>query len=72
MAWEDWVIHMLEGVAETAATTLRIVEGIRDQMERAKHTMHAELPRHFSQDLLNNLFRYPYTRIEYVQRDTLT
>jgi len=69
MASEDWVIYMLEGVAETAATTLRIVEGIRDQMERAKHKMRAELSRHYSQNLLNNLFRHLYTRIEYVQRD---
>ena len=63
------MIYMLEGVAETAATTLRIVEGIRDQMARAKHRMRAELPRLYSQELLNNLFRHPYTRIEYVQRD---
>lgn len=68
-AWEAWVIYMLEGVAETAATTLRIVEGIRDQMARAKHRMRDELPRLYSQELLNNLFRHPYTRIEYVQRD---
>lgn len=32
MASEDWEIYVLEGVAETAATTLRIVEEIRDQM----------------------------------------
>ncbi|MGQ2940554.1 Fic family protein [Blastomonas fulva] len=72
IAWEDWVIYMLEGVAESAATTLRIVEGIRDQMARAKHRTRAELPRLYSQELLNNLFRHPYTRFEYVQRDTLT
>jgi len=64
-AWQDWV----EGVAGTAVNTLRIVEGNRDQMARAKHRMRAELPRLYSQELLNNLFRHPYTRIEYVQRD---
>lgn len=68
-AWQDWVIYMLQGVADTAVTTLRIVEGIRDQMARTKHRMRAELPKLYSQDLLNNLFRHPYTRIEYVQRD---
>lgn len=31
--------------------------------------MRAEFPLHHSQNLLNNLFRHPYTRIEYVQRD---
>ena len=29
------------------------------------------LPRVYSQDLLNNLFRHPYTKIEFVQRDLL-
>lgn len=68
-AWEDWVIFMLDAVAETAATTLHLVEGIGAQMRTVKHRMRAELPKLYSQDLLNNLFRHPYTRIEYVQSD---
>jgi Fic family protein len=68
-AWEDWVVFMLEAVAETSATTIRLVEGIREQMASVKHRMRDELPKLYSQDLLNNLFRHPYTRIEYVQND---
>lgn len=68
-AWEEWVIFMLNGVAETAKTTLWLVEGIGAQMHAAKHRMRADLPKIYSQELLNNLFRHPYTRIEYVQND---
>lgn len=68
-AWEAWVLYMLEAVARTAETTLRIVEGIRGQMADVKHRMREELPKVYSQDLLNNLFRHPYTRIEYVVGD---
>lgn len=68
-AWEDWVVYMLEAVAETSATTVEIVAGIRDQMANVKHRMRAELPKIYSQELLNNLFRHPYTRIEYLQSD---
>lgn len=68
-AWEEWVIFMLDGVAETAKTTLRLVEGIGEQMHAAKHRMRADLPKLYRQELLNNLFRHPYTRIEYVQND---
>lgn len=68
-AWEDWVIFMLDAVAETAATTVDLVEGIGTQMRDTKHRLRAELPRLYSQDLLNNLFRHPYTRIEYVQNE---
>ena len=60
---------MLRAVAETAHTTLALVEGIRVQMAAMKHRMRTELPALYSQELLNNLFRHPYTRIEYLQRD---
>ncbi len=63
------MLYMLKAVAETAKITLRLVEGIRGQMAAAKHRMRTELPKLYSQDLLNNLFRYPYTRIEFVMND---
>jgi len=68
-AWEEWVLYMLEAVASTAQTTLALVEGIRGQMASAKKRMRSELPNLYSQDLLNNLFRHPYTRIEFVVKD---
>ncbi len=68
-AWEEWVLYMLEAVAETAQTTLGLVEGIRGQMAGMKRQMREELPKLYSQDLLNNLFRHPYTRIEFVVND---
>lgn len=68
-AWEPWLLYMLRGVAETARTTLDLVEGIGRQMAEMKQRMRAELPKLYSQDLLNNLFRHPYTRIEFVQSD---
>ncbi len=67
--WEEWVVYMLQAVAETARTTLTLVEGIRGQMADVKRRMRSGLPRLYSQDLLNNLFRHPFTRIEYVQKD---
>lgn len=68
-AWQAWVLYMLEAVAETAETTLGLVEGIREQMSAMKHRMRSELPKLYSQDLLNNLFRHPYTRIEFIVND---
>ena len=68
-AWEKWVIYMLRAVDETAKLTLRIISGIRDLMAEHKKRMRDELPKIYSQDLLNNLFRHPYTRIEYVAND---
>lgn len=67
--WEPWVLYMLEAVAETAKTTLWLVEGMRAQMASMKRRLREELPRLYSQDLLNNLFRHPYTRIEFIEKD---
>ncbi|WP_428100526.1 Fic family protein [Candidatus Rariloculus sp.] len=67
--WEEWVLYMLAAVTETAEVTLRQVSGIRDQMADVKRRMRTELPRIYSQEMLNNLFRHPYTRIGFVVND---
>jgi Fic family protein len=68
-AWEEWVLYILEAVAQTAMATLTLVEGIRSQMASVKKRLRDEVPSLYSQDLLNNLFRHPYTRIEFVVND---
>jgi Fic family protein len=67
--WEPWLLYILRGVEETAIETLRLVEGIRTLMADAKKRLREEHPKLYSQDLLNNLFRHPYTRIEFVQQE---
>lgn len=71
-AWEDWVVFILEAVAQTARATITLIEGIRGQMARLKTIMRdgdLAQTKIYSQDLLNNLFRHPYTRVEFVQQD---
>ena len=65
--WEDWLLYILRGVQETAVETLKLVEGIRALMAETKRRLREQHPKLYSQDLLNNLFRHPYTRIEFVQ-----
>lgn len=65
-------LHIAEAIspaANTAQQTVQLVSGMRELMAETKRRMRADLPKLYSQDLLNNLFRHPYTRIEYVQRD---
>jgi len=68
-AWEAWIIYMLKGVEVTAQETIGLIWEIKRQMQTYKQRIRTELPRIYSQDLLNNLFRHPYTKIEFVQRD---
>jgi len=68
-AWEAWVLYMLRAVEQTSRETLAKVHGIRAHMQATKQRLRGELPKIYSQDLLNNLFRHPYTKIEYIERD---
>lgn len=67
--WEAWVLYMLHAVEETARETLAKVRGIRDLLQTTKQRLRRELPKLYSQALLNNLFRHPYTKIEFIERD---
>jgi Fic family protein len=68
--WQQWVLYMLTAVADTAKTSVELVRGIREQMSAMKQAIRdTELRKIYSQDLINNLFRHPYTRIEFIERD---
>lgn len=67
--WEKWVLYMLEGVEQTSRQTTRLILGMRDLMQHHKHKLRDELPKIYSQDLLNNLFRHPYTKIDFVMQE---
>ena len=69
-AWHEWLLYMLRGVADTSTETLRLINGIARLMAEYKERIRTNHAKLYSQDLLNNLFRHPYTRIEYVAHDT--
>ena len=66
--WEEWLLFMIRGIETTARETIVLILQIRELMMRYKSTLR-ENYKFYSQDLLNNLFKHPYTRIEFVQRD---
>jgi Fic family protein len=68
-AWAEWCVYLVRGVAVTARSEIQLIRNLRDLMLRTKHDLRKQLPRIYSQDLLNNLFRYPYTKIEFVERE---
>lgn len=67
--WAEWCLYLLRGVAVTSRSAITLVKAFRDLMLQTKHRLRAQLPKIYSQDLLNNLFRHPYTKIEFVERD---
>lgn len=67
-AWEDWVLYILTAVENTARQAVTTVNAIKAAMLDVKHRIRAQ-HRFYSQDLINNLFSHPYTRIDFIQRD---
>lgn len=67
--WEEWILFMLEATIQTSHQTIRLIQGIRELMQNYKHKIRNELPKIYSQDLLNNLFRHPYTKIEFIMQE---
>lgn len=68
-AWEEWTLYMLNCIESTAKNTIDIVGKIRKSLLDYKHKIRTNHPTFYSQDLINNLFCHPYTKIEYIERD---
>jgi Fic family protein len=66
--WEDWVLYMLDAVEKTAVDAIAVIGAIKSLLMDYKHRIR-EAHRFYSQDLINNLFSHPYTKIEFIQHD---
>jgi Fic family protein len=66
--WEEWVLYMLTAVEATAQRAIHTVQAIKAALMDYKHRIRAE-HKFYSQDLINNLFSHPYTKVEFVMRD---
>ncbi len=66
--WEDWILFVIKGIEETANETVELIIKILDLMLDYKHRLRDGY-KFYSQDLLNNLFKHPYTKIEFVVND---
>lgn len=62
-------LHVLEGVSLAAQNTLTLIETIKALLQEQKHKIRNDQSKIYSQDLLNNLFRHPYTKIQFLVRD---
>jgi Fic family protein len=66
--WEEWVLYLLDAVEQTAGKTVATIQAIKAALFDYKHRIRDGY-KFYSQDLINNLFTHPYTKIEFVQRD---
>ena len=67
-SWEEWILYMIKAVRETSITSIELVKNIQKLMLEYKHYIR-ENYKFYSQNLLNNLFKHPYTKIEFIEND---
>jgi Fic family protein len=67
--WEAWVLYMLDAVEQTSEQTIVLIIQIKTLMMDYKRLIRKALPKIYSQDLLNNLFKHPYTKIAFLEQD---
>lgn len=67
-AWEEWTLYLLDAVEQTSLQTIKVIKGIKDLMQKHKVKIRNDT-KFYSQDLINNLFRHPYTKIEFIMQD---
>lgn len=66
--WEEWLLFMINGIRITSRETIELIAQIKALMQEYKIKLRDNY-KFYSQDLLNNLFKHPYTKIEFVVND---
>jgi len=66
--YENWILYIIKGVEETSKETIKLIIEMKALMQDLKITLRDNY-KFYSQDLLNNLFKHPYTKIDFVMKD---
>ena len=67
--WEHLILYFLQSIEVTAIETIDLITNINNLMQDYKTDIQTKLPKIYSQDLINNLFRNPYTKIEFLEKE---
>jgi Fic family protein len=62
-AWGAWIMFMLTGVEETCIWTTDKIKAIRELMQHTSQYVQKQLPKIYSWELVEALFKQPYCRI---------
>jgi Fic family protein len=67
-SWEEWILFIIDAVENTSKETIELIIEIRELMLVYKNKLRSNY-KFYSQDLLNNLFKHPYTKNEFIVKD---
>ena len=61
--WAPWIFFILDGVEETCTWTTDKIKSIRELMDHTAEYVQGQLPKTYSRELVEVLFKQPYCRI---------
>ncbi len=61
--WAPWIFFILDGVEETCTWTTDKIKSIRELMDHTAEFVQGKLPKTYSRELVEVLFKQPYCRI---------
>lgn len=64
--WEAWILYMLDMIEETSMQGLERLNKITSAMEKTTNEIKRKLPKIYSKDLIEILFRLPYTKRQHL------
>lgn len=65
--WQGWIFFMLQMIETTAKKDRQRIEQIEKLMGQMGAVIHAKLPKVYSKDLIEVLFRLPYTKRQFLE-----
>ena len=65
-AWEPWILFMLKAVEETARQTVKQIAQIQALFDETLAQVRQQAPKVYSKELVELLFEYPYSKIEFI------
>ena len=66
--WEPWILYMLSAVEESATATREQISTIVLLMREAQERIRLALPKIYSKDLVEVIFKHPYCKINFLDR----
>ncbi|WP_178986488.1 Fic family protein [Winogradskyella helgolandensis] len=66
--WESWICFILDAVESVSIQAIKLITDMKREMQNYKFFIRDNF-KFYSQDLINNLFKHPYTKIEFLQKD---
>ena len=64
--WENWILYILDSIEETSKSALEKIKSIKNLLESTMEGVKAKCPKIYSRELVEIIFEYPYSKIEFL------